>query len=208
VAIVAAQAHIDAHREGEAEKALRAAERACAPPRVPRDQQELVTTQLNFGILLYAQQPEAALKEFRAALALDPASVRAGLNTAGALITLHRHQEALTILEATIKRGTEDRDMAFRLEYNAGFALINLCIADRLCDAARGQRYLLKAIEINPEFADTYFQLAALVNDRFGDSRRAMQLFKQACDHGHQQGCTQYEHFKSQIEMLEHQRSE
>lgn len=78
----------------------------CAPPRAPRDQQSLVTTQLNFGILLYAQQTEAALKEFRAALSLDPGSVRASHNTGGALITLHGHKEALPILEAAIKHGS------------------------------------------------------------------------------------------------------
>lgn len=207
-AIVATQAHIDAHRQSEAEKALRTAERACTPPRDPQDRHDLVTTQLNYGMLIYAHRPEAALAEFRGALTIDPTSVRAGLNTGGALITLHRHKEALPVLEAAIARGTEDRDMAFKLEYDAGFAVINLCIADRLCDAARGQRHLLKAIEINPDFADSYFQLAALVNDRLRDSRRAMGLFEQSCQRGHQEGCRQYEHFKSQFATLEKQRRE
>ena len=194
------QRSIDASDRDEAEENLRLAEQACAPSELLPDRQRLAVAQLNFGMLLYAQEPARALLHFRRAMKLDPGSARASLNVGGALITLKFYEEAVPILEAAIARGTDDRDTLFRLEFNAGFAFINLCVKDRHCDFERGEKHLQRAVELKPEFPDTYFQLAAIMNDRRHDSRRAMALFKQGCDRGHEESCIQYRHFKSHLD--------
>ena len=92
------------------------------------------------------------------------------------------------------------------MEYNAGFALLKMCAARQAgCDAARMEQHFVRASELNPTFPDTFFNLAAITNDIHHDSRRAMELFKKACDLGHQEACFQHEHFKSQIGALDRQ---
>ena len=43
------------------------------------------------------------------------------------LTTLGQFTESLDVLEKALKHGTEDKDTLFRLEYNAGFALLKMC---------------------------------------------------------------------------------
>jgi len=58
---------------------------------------------------------------------------------------------------------------------------------------------------LNPASPDTFFNLAAITNDIHHDSRRAMELFKKACDLGHKLACLQYDHFRSEIAALDRQ---
>jgi len=129
------------------------------------------------GCVDFTRRRQQALVHFRAAMDLDPASPRASLNVGGALISLKRYAEAVTILEAAIARGADDTNTMFKLSTTQAVAFTNLCVADRNCDAYRGERHFQRAVKLSPDFADTYFQLAAFMNDRHHDSRRAMQLF-------------------------------
>ena len=68
-------------------------------------------------------------------MALDPENMRGPLNAGGVLITLGQHAEALEVLEKALKHGTDDKDTLFRLEFNAGFALLRMCAARQAgCD--------------------------------------------------------------------------
>ncbi|MEO8673392.1 MAG: tetratricopeptide repeat protein [Tahibacter sp.] len=188
---------IKAGQEESATTSVEKAQQACATSGASPSNHQLAVLHLDLGKLLYEKHAEDALAHFRTALVLDPENPRASLNTGGALIKLRHYAEAVPILESAIARGTGDTDVRFKLEYNAGFAFINLCLKNRHCDAVRGEQHLARAAELNPDFADTYFQQAAMTNDGLHDSRRAMALFKKACDRGHDEGCRQYEHFKA-----------
>jgi TPR repeat protein len=120
------------------------------------------------------------------------------------LITLGEHPEALEVLEKALNHGTDDKQTLFRLEFNAGLALLKMCAARQPgCDGRKAEEHFLRASELNPTFPDTFFNLAAITNDIHRDSRRAMELFKRACDLGHKEACFQYGHFSSRIAALD-----
>ena len=107
-------------------------------------------------------------------------------------------------VEKALKHGSEDKQTLFRLEFNAGLALLKMCAARQAgCDPARLEAHFVRASELNPESPETFFNLAAITNDIHHDSRRAMELFKKACDLGHSQACVQYDHFKSQFAAID-----
>jgi hypothetical protein len=112
-----------------------------------------------------------------------------------------QYAEALQVLEKAVTHGSDDPQTLFRLEFNAGLALLKMCAARQVgCDGKKAEQHFLHASELNPAFPDSFFNLAALTNDVDHDSRRAMDLFKKACDLGHAQACFQYEHFKSEFD--------
>jgi tetratricopeptide (TPR) repeat protein len=156
------------------------------------------------GTLLYDDSPAQALIHFRKSMELDPDNANGSIDAGAALIKLRAYKEAITVLEAAIKHGTTDKNSNFLLEYNAGFAYTNRCASAGVnnCNAAQGEQHYLHASALNPEHANTYFQLAAFANDFHKDSPRAMQLFKKSCDLGDQAGCLQYNHFKAQFDAL------
>jgi tetratricopeptide (TPR) repeat protein len=203
-----AQALSKAGKNDDARKVLTLAIRACTPPKSIDEKKSLAVAHTKLGALLYDQSAAQSLFHSRKAMDLDPDNVKSSLNAGAALIKLGQYKEAISILEAAIKHGTEDTDVGFKLEYNAGFAFTKLCVEVGVanCDAARGEQHFLRASEVNPGIADTYFQLAAFANDFHRDSRRAMQLFKKSCDLGEEAGCFQYNAFKAQFDRLEQQK--
>ena len=79
-----------------------------------------------------------------------------------------------------------------------------MCVARQAgCDVGRTEEHFVRASELNPAFPDTFFNLAAITNDIHHDSRRAMDMFKKACDLGHREACFQYEHFRSEFAALD-----
>ena len=201
-AVDQAKALVDAGKKTEAAQKLPEAIKACTPPASPAARTRLASAHVMLGALVFERSPEEAEPHFRQAMDLDPDNVKARLNL-GATLIKRRPAEAIEVLERAIARGPTDADISFKLEYNAGIAFTNLCLRDRSCDAASGERHLRRASELKPEFADTYFQLAAFANDMRHQSREAMDLFKKACDLGHEQGCFQYRHFRAQFDALE-----
>lgn len=192
------RALVDAKKMEEARAYLTAAIPAC-PDKV-RQAAGLVI----LGFAESSTQPQEALKHFRQAMALDPDNMRAPQNAGGMLISLGQHAEAVDVLEKALAHGTDDKPTLFRLEFNAGLALLNMCAARQPgCDGARAEAHFVRASELNPSVPDTFFNLAAITNDIHHDSRRAMQLFKKACDLGHQLACAQYEHFSAQLGALD-----
>jgi tetratricopeptide (TPR) repeat protein len=201
-----ARALIDAGKTEEARTLLTAAIPACAGTGSRSDNARLASALLTLGVTESTAQPQEALQHFRRAMALDPENMRAPQNVGGMLISLGQHAEALEVLEKALRHGTDDKQTLFRLEYNAGLALLKMCAALQPgCDSQRTEEHFLHASELNPAFPDVFFNLAAITNDIHHDSRRAMELFKKACDLGHQQACFQYEHFRSQFAAVDRQ---
>jgi tetratricopeptide (TPR) repeat protein len=200
-AINRAKTFSDSKKDAEAAKLLETAIKMCTPPKTPFEKQRLAVAHSRLGVIQYANQPEQSLIHFRKAVELDPANLTGSLNLGAALTRFNSYAEAMSVLEPAIKQGTDDKDLLFKLHYNAGFAMLKMCAERRSgCDAARAEEHFLRASELNPSFPDTWFNLAAFANDVHHDSRRAMQLFKKACDLGHEQGCFQYEHFRSRLD--------
>jgi tetratricopeptide (TPR) repeat protein len=201
-----ARALADAGRAEDARTLLTAAIPACAGTGSRADNERVAGALLTLGVIESTAQPKEALQHFRRAMALDPENMRAPQNVGGMLISLGQYPEALDVLEKALKHGTDDKQTLFRLEYNAGLALLKICAARQAgCDGNRAEEHFLHASELNPTFPDSFFNLAAITNDIHHDSRRAMELFKQACDLGHQQACFQYEHFRSQFAAIDRQ---
>ena len=198
-----ARALVDSGKAEEARTFLNAGIQACAGAVSQSEKEHLASALLTLGVIESTAQPREALEHFRRAMALDPENMRGPQNVGGMLISLGQYPEALEVLERALKHGTEDKDTRFRLEFNAGLALLKMCAARRAgCDPVRLEEHFVRASELNPTFPDTFFNLAAITNDIHHDSRRAMELFKKACDLGHKQACVQYDHFRSQIPKL------
>src|SRR5262245_50053955 len=194
------RALLDAGNREEARTFLSAGIQACAGAQSPAERSRLASALMTLGVIESSGQPREALEHFRRAMALDPDNMRGPQNVGGMLISLGQHAEAVDVLEKALKHGSDDKDTLFRLEYNAGFAVLKMCAARQPgCDAARMEQHFVRASELNPAFPDTWFNLASITNDIHKDSRSAMELFKKACDLGHQQGCLQYSHFSSQL---------
>ena len=203
---VKARALVDSGRTEEARTFLIAAIEACANAESRADKERLAAALLRLGVLEAAAQPQEALRHFRRAMALDPENMRAPQNVGGILISLEQYGEALEVLENALKHGTDDKQILFGLEFNAGFALLKMCAARQAgCDAEKMEEHFVRASELNPASPDTFFNLAAITNDVHHDSRRAMELFKRGCELGHKQACVQYGHFSSQIAEIDRQ---
>jgi tetratricopeptide (TPR) repeat protein len=203
---VKARALVDSGKTEEARTFLKAAIQACAGAESRSDKERLAAALIRLGFIESTAQPREALEHFRRAMALDPENMRGPRNAGGMLISLGQYAEALEVLEKALKHGTDDKENLFGLEFNAGLALLKMCAARQAgCDRGSMEQHFVRASELNPSFPDTWFNLAAITNDVHRDSRRAMELFKKACDLGHQQACFQYEHFKSRIGALDRQ---
>jgi len=195
---------VDSGKTEEARTFLNAAIQACTGTGSRSDNERLATALNRLGLIEYTAQPREALEHFRQAMALDPENMKAPRNAGGMLISLGQYGEALEVLEKALKHGTDDKENLFGLEFNAGLALLKMCAARQFgCDPIRLEEHFVRAAELNPAFPDTFFNLAAITNDIHRDSRRAMELFKKACDLGHKLGCVQYEHFRSSIAALD-----
>jgi tetratricopeptide (TPR) repeat protein len=200
------RALLDSGKAEEARTFLTAGIQACAGAASQPEKARLAAALITLGFIESTKQPQEALEHFRRAMALDPENMRGPLNAGAMLTSLGQFTEALDVLEKALKHGTDDKDTLFRLEYNAGFALLKMCAARQAgCDRGSMEQHFVRASELNPSFPDTWFNLAAITNDVHRDSRGAMELFKKACDLGHQQGCFQYEGFKSRIGALDRQ---
>jgi tetratricopeptide (TPR) repeat protein len=201
-----ARALMDAGRTDDARTFLTAAVQSCAGTGSRADNQRLASALLTLGVTEATDQPAVALQHFRRAMALDPENMRGPQNVGGMLITMGQYAEALSVLEKALTHGSDDPQTRFRLEFNAGLALLKMC-ADHQpgCDGRKMEDHFLRASELNPASPDTWFNLAAIANDVDHDSRRAMDLFKKACDLGHKQACVQYDHFKSQFAAIDRQ---
>jgi tetratricopeptide (TPR) repeat protein len=203
---VKARALVDSGKTKEARTFLIAAIQACSRAESQSDKERLAAALLRLGVIESTAQPQEALQHFQRAMALDPENMRGPVNAGGMLISLGQHAEALEVLEKALKHGTDDKDTLFRLEFNAGLALLKMCAARQAgCDTRRLEEHFVRASELNPSSPDTFFNLAAITNDIHHDSRGAMELFKKACDLGHKQACVQYGHFKSRIAALDRQ---
>jgi tetratricopeptide (TPR) repeat protein len=203
---VKGRALVDSGKTEEARTFLMAAIEACKGTGSQADNERLAAALNRLGLIEYKTQPREALEHFRRAMALDPENMRAPRNAGGMLVSLGQYDEALEILEKALKHGSDDKENLFGLEFNAGFALLKMCAARQAgCDPARMEEHFVRAAELNPTFPDTFFNLAAITNDIHRDSRRAMELFKKACDLGHKLGCVQYEHFRSSFAALDPQ---
>ncbi|MGZ7031011.1 MAG: hypothetical protein ACXVIJ_03485 [Thermoanaerobaculia bacterium] len=200
-----AQTLVVAGKKDQASKALNLAIERCTPPASADEKKSLAVAHIKLGTLLFDDSTAQALTHFRKGMELDPDNVNGSIDTGAALVRLGAYKEAISILEAAIKRGTTDKTANFWLEYNAGFAYTNLCVKVGVdnCDPARGEQHYMRAALLNPEHANTYFQLAAFANEFHRDSLHAMQLFKKSCDLGEQAGCVQYNAFKAQFDALE-----
>jgi tetratricopeptide (TPR) repeat protein len=190
-----------AGQKSEAAGFFNKAIQACTPAKSDAEKQALAKAHIRVGVFQYGSDPAEAMLHFRKAVESDPSNLAGSLDLAASLIALQSYREAITVAESAIERGSEDKDLLGQLEYNAGLGLLKLCVSHGSgCDQAKMEKHFQRSAELKPEFADTYFNLAAITNDVHHDSRAAMALFKKACDLGHQQGCMQYAHFKSQLE--------
>ena len=189
-----------ANQKSEAVPLFNKAIALCTPPQSTAEKQALAKAHIRLGVNDYATDPAQALLHFRKAVDLDPDNLAGSLDLAAAQIALGGYRDAVTTAEKGIQHGTDDKEMLGQLEYNAGFAMLKLCVNHGSgCDSASMEKHFQRTAELRPEFPDVYFNLAAIMNDVHHDSRKAMALFKKACDLGHAQGCMQYRHFKSQL---------
>src|SRR5262245_39425554 len=189
-----------AGQKSEAAPLFRKAIQLCTPARSAAEKKALAKAHIRLGVYDYGSEPAKELVHFREAVELDPDNLAGSLDLAAALIALDEYADAVAAAEKGIQRGTDDKDLLGQLEYNAGFAMLKLCVSHQGgCDKDKMEKHFLRTAELKPDYPDTYFNLAASMNDVHHDSRRAMALFKKACDLGHEQGCFQYRHFKSQL---------
>lgn len=199
-----ARALVDSGKMEEARTFLNAAIPACQGSGSQSDNQRLAKALLTLGFAESTAHPQEALQHFRRAIVVDPDNMGGPRNLGGLLISLGQHGEALQVLEKGLEHGTDDKETLFGLQYNAGFALLKMCAARQVgCEPGRMEEHFVRASELNPTFPDTFFNLAAITNDIHRDSRRAMELFKKACDLGHERACFQYDHFRSRFAALD-----
>lgn len=196
----------DAGKLEDARALLTAGVQACAGATSPAEKAHLASALLTLGVIEATAQPRQALQHFRTAMDLDPDNMRAPQNVGGMLINQGAYADALVVLEKALKHGSDDPQTVFRLESNAGLALLKMCAARQAgCDGGKAKAHFSHAAELNPSFPDTFFNLAAITNDIDHDSRGAMELFRKACELGHQQACMQYDHFRSQFAAIDRQ---
>ena len=189
-----------AGRKSEAAPLFEKAIKLCTPVKSTAETQAVAKAHIRLGLYDYGSEPAQALVHFRRAVELDPDNLAGSLDLAAALIALNAYADAVATAEKAIQHGSDDKDLMGQLEYNAGFAMLKLCVTRQSgCDRDKMEKHFLRTAELKPDYPDTYFNLAAIMNDVHHDSRRAMALFKKACDLGHQEGCFQYRHFKSQL---------
>jgi tetratricopeptide (TPR) repeat protein len=145
-----ARALADSGKTEEARTFLNAAIQACTGA---RSDKPLAAALMTLGFIESTAQPREALHHFRRAMALDPENMTGPMNVGGMLVSLGQYTEALEVLEKALKHGTDDKDTLFRLEYNAGFALLKMCAARQAgCDRGRMEQHFVGASELNPRF--------------------------------------------------------
>jgi|ERR1041385_4585216 tetratricopeptide (TPR) repeat protein len=189
-----------AGQKSEAAPLFEKAIQLCTPAKSTAEKQGLAKAHIRLGIYDYGRNNAEALSHFRKAVELDPDNLAGSLDLAAALIALNSYADAVAAAEKAIQHGTDDKDLLGQLEYNAGFAMLKLCVSRQSgCDHDKMEKHFQRTAELKPDYPDAYFNLAAIMNDVHHDSRRAMALFKKACDLGHEEGCFQYRHFKSQL---------
>ncbi len=189
-----------AGQKSEAAPLFKKAIQLCTPAKSTAEKQAVAKAHIRLGLYDYGSDPAQALLHFRKAVELDPDNLAGSLDLAATLIALNAYGDAVAAAEKAIQHGTDDKDLLGQLEYNAGFAMLKLCVSRQSgCDNDKMEKHFLRTAELKPDYPDTYFNLAAIMNDVHKDSRRAMALFKKACDLGHENGCFQYQHFKSQM---------
>src|SRR5215471_29025 len=132
------RALVDAGKTDEARTFLTAAIQACAGTGSRADNQRLASALLTLGVAESTDQPALALQHSRRAMALDPENMRAPQNVGGMLISMGQYPEALAVLEKALTHGSDDTQTLFRLEYNAGLALLKMCAARQVgCDGKK-----------------------------------------------------------------------
>jgi tetratricopeptide (TPR) repeat protein len=172
----------------------------CSPPQSVAEKQALAKAHVRLGVFQFPDAPTEAYEQFSKAADLDPDNLIAALDLGATLTLLHRFSEGVAVAEKAIAHGTDDSDLLGKLEYNAGYAMLNMCVSDSSrCDMARAEKHFLRSAELKSDFPSTYFSLAAISNDIHHDKRRAMDYFHKACDLGDEDGCARFERFKAEL---------
>ena len=188
------------HRE-EATALLNKAIELCSPPEAVAEKEALSKAYVRLGVFSFPDHPKQALEHFLKAADLDSNNLVAALDLAATLTLLHRFHDAIGIAEGAIAHGSDDNDLLGKLEYNAGYAMLNICVDEATgCDMARAEKHFLRSAELKSDFPSTYFSLAAISNDIHHDKRRAMDYFHKACDLGDDDACTRFQQFKSEFD--------
>jgi tetratricopeptide (TPR) repeat protein len=173
----------------------------CSPPGSLTEKQALAKARVRLGVFHFPGEPKEAYEQFSKAADLDPDNLIAALDLGATLTLLHRFNEGVAVAEKAIAHGTDDPDLLGKLEYNAGYAMLNICVADgSACDMARAEKHFLRSAELKSDFPSTYFSLAAISNDIHHDKRRAMDYMRKACDLGDNEACTRFERFKAEVD--------
>ena len=188
-------------KRNEATELLNKAIDLCSPPQSVAEKEALAEAHVRLGVLDFTTDTKNAYAHFKEAVGLDPFNIVASLDLAASLVLLHRFNDAISISEMAIARGSEDHELLGMLEYNAGYAMLNLCVADGTgCDLAKAEKHFLRSADLKSDFPDTYFSLAAIMNDVHHDRRRAMDYFKKACDLGDGEACTRFQQMRSEFD--------
>lgn len=189
------------HRE-EAAALLNRAIELCSPPAGVSENEALSKAHVRLGVFSFPDHPKQALEHFLNAADLDSNNLTAALDLAATLTLLHRFNDAIGIAEGAIAHGSDDNDLLGKLEYNAGYAMLNICVAREGsgCDMARAEKHFFRSAELKSDFPSTYFSLAAISNDIHHDKRRAMDYFHKACDLGDADACTRFQEFKTELD--------
>lgn len=120
-------------------------------------------------ILIFLGRPDEALSEFQAWLKVNPGGYTYLNNSAWALAELHRYEEAVVFADSAIAKVP-----AFPYSYNhKGFSLYAMGNRDE------GVALIERAINLNPEYGGSYFNLAR-VYALEGDLAKAIANLKQA----------------------------
>ena len=189
----------DAGQREQATAKLNEAIALCSPPRSVVEKQALAKAHVRLGVFRFPDAPKEAYEQFSAAAGLDPDNLIAALDLGATLTLLHRFNEGVMVAEKAIAHGTDDADLLGKLEYNAGYAMLNICVTEGSgCDITRAEKHFLRSAELKSDFPSTYFSLAAISNDIHHDKRRAMDYFRKACDLGDEDACAHFERFKAE----------
>lgn len=123
----------------------------------------------SLGMVRSGSAPDAAIEDFRRALAADRRFTEAAMNLAKLLASLARHAEAIEILEATLNNGGNDIDVVL--------VLAGICAeANRVEDAVA---YYEKAAALAPRSARPLVALGNLQRE-IGQFERAYECHRRA----------------------------
>ena len=199
--LIAGLALDDAGSREDASALLNKAIELCSSPQSVAEKEALAKAHVRLGVFHFPAEPKEALEHFSKASDFDPHNQIAALDLAATLTLLHRFNEAISVAETAIAQGTDDHDLLGKLEYNAGYAMLNMCAAESArCDMARAEKHFLRSADLKSDFPGTYFSLAAISASVHHDKRRAMDYMHKACDLGDSDACTRFEHFKTEVD--------